>query len=227
MATTGRCYFLELPAEIRLEIYEYLHFDNYDYPNPGDLLPCCANIGTLEWDKAVEYKYSNQATNQVLFRSMAITRVSQQVRQESLPIMWASASTEFFNNDESEGAAARWIQIVDTVALSVMEEFEFGFDDCHNGCCYIRVALYDVEDLVECHEHRYCGRIENIKSKRRRRKTDQKRQEECDTIFDIVDDHPVVNGKCRKMDKDTLLEMLMVMGIVTGQEAKVMRITES
>ena len=196
MVTSGRCHFLELPVEVRLVIYDSLASFKQGY------------IGGLVFGSPVTGFSSRVAEHfSKMPTYLAITRVSRQIRTESVPTMYSNIDCCIWNTNLGKSNIHEWLTAVDPQAVASVFKISLFLPDCE-GFCYFAILPGKVNREVE--ENGYSC-IDVCPLRRDRRRRDEKRMQ----LEKLIEELPLVrNGTRRKVTIETIAAMLKVLGVV-------------
>ena len=201
IATTERSSFLQLPTELRNIIYDHLaqcHKSETKQPS------------RFGFGRRLYYspKQSDQQ-HEVMRKHVAITQVSRQIRQESLPILYRELEYIIFINKHSERTVRDWLEVADPLALASIRKVDLAFVGCYADCCVFSISLGEVDrPVVELHQFdddraKTCVMCEHDTEMRKKR----------DRIEELVKGLPLSGkGTRREMDVETLVKMMKVVG---------------
>ena len=142
-------------------------------------------------------------------KHVAITQVSRQIRQESLPILYRELEYIIFINKHSERTVRGWLEVADPLALASIRKVDLAFVGCYADCCVFSISLGEVDrPVVELHQFdddraKTCFMCEHDTEMRKKR----------DRIEELVKGLPLSGkGTRREMDVETLVKMMKVVG---------------
>ena len=129
-----RCYLLELPAELRLRIYEEIALQQRPNARLTVLSPRCK--GTHDF-------------------SHPITRVSRTIRWESIPIFYRGLTIVFdVGTTVATTTVNKWCDIIDEDALASIQIF--WARTCSMNQCAVVINLANLEDPVSVYNQMSC-----------------------------------------------------------------------
>jgi hypothetical protein len=189
MATSGvqqRCFLLELPAEIRVLIYEELARQQ-----PAGLRLFIAQY--------IDYAISETS------RHLALAGVNHQIRQESIPVLYRNIEIRISTSKNAYGLvspALPWTERVDPAILGAVQTFIF---ETGVGCrcgCMVALEMSNIERPVQIGANDRCP---SSKTKMYRKLAGPQ-----------VDKLEVVGGERRVMTKEVLGRILRSLDTVSA-----------
>jgi hypothetical protein len=129
--------------------------------------------------------------------------------------MYKDLNCVVWNNNFGKTDIRKWLEALDPQAVASIRKFQLFFPDCSTDCCYFAIFPGEVnEEVAELSNRSACKNTCPLRQYRGRR------AEKRIQLKKLVKELPLVdNGKRREITKETLADMLKVMGFMVDAES--------